>query len=54
VLALYLWIAAIGRRRGELCALQFCHVDLGNGVLHIAHSYVVLGGQRVREGTKTH
>ena len=55
VLALYLWVAAItGARRGELCALQVRDIDLDNGVLHIAHSYVVLGGQRVRKDTKTH
>ena len=55
VLALYLQIAAItGARRGELCALQVRDVGLDNGVLHIAHSYVVLGGQRVRKDTKTH
>jgi integrase len=54
-LALYLWIAAItGARRGELCALQYRDIDLDNAVLHIAHSYVVLGGQRVRKDTKTH
>jgi integrase len=52
---LYLWIAAItGARRGELCALQFRDIDLDNGLLHVAHSYVVLGGQRVRKDTKTH
>jgi integrase len=33
-MALYLWLAAItGARRGELCALQVCDVDLENGVL---------------------
>ena len=55
VLALYLWLVAItGARRGELCALQICDVDLVNGVLHIAFNYVVVGGQRVRKDTKTH
>jgi DNA-binding transcriptional regulator YhcF (GntR family) len=54
-MALYLWLAAItGARRGELCALQVCDVDLGNGVLHLAHNYIVVGGQRVRKDTKTH
>ena len=54
-MALYLWLAAItGARRGELCALQVCDVDLENGVLHLAHNYVVVGGQRVRKDTKTH
>ena len=55
VLALYLWLVAItGARRGELCALQVRDVDLDNGVLHIAFSYVVAGGRRVRKDTKTH
>jgi len=54
-MALYLWLAAItGVRRGELCALQVCDVDLENGVLHLAHNYVVVVGQRVRKDTKTH
>jgi integrase len=55
VLALYLWLAAItGARRGELCALQVCDVDLDSGVLHLAFNYVVVGGRRVRKDTKTH
>jgi integrase len=54
-MALYLWLVAItGARRGELCALQVCDVDLANGVLHLAHNYVVVGGRRVRKDTKTH
>ncbi len=54
-MALYLWLAAItGARRGELCALQVCDVDLENGVLHLAYNYVVVGGRRVRKDTKTH
>jgi integrase len=54
-MALYLWLVAItGARRGELCALQVCDVDLDNGVLHLAFSYVVVGGRRVRKDTKTH
>jgi integrase len=54
-MALYLWLAAItGARRGELCALQVCDVDLENGVLHLAHNYVVVAGRRVRKDTKTH
>ena len=54
-LALYLWLVAItGARRGELCALQVRDIDLDNGVLHIAFSYVVTGGRRVRKDTKTH
>jgi integrase len=55
VLTLYLWLVAItGARRGELCALQVCDVDLDNGSLHIAFNYVVVDGRRVRKDTKTH
>jgi integrase len=54
-LALYLWLVAItGARRGELCALKADDVDLEKGILHIAYNYVVVGGRRVRKGTKTH
>jgi integrase len=54
-MALYLWLSAItGARRGELCALQVDDIDLKNGILHIAFSYVVVGGRRVRKDTKTH
>jgi DNA-binding transcriptional regulator YhcF (GntR family) len=54
-LALYLWLAAItGSRRGELCAVQVCDLDLDRGNLHIGFNYVVRSGQRVRKDTKTH
>jgi len=54
-MALYLWLVAItGARRGELCALQVCDIDLDNGVVHIAFNYVVVDGRRVRKDTKTH
>jgi integrase len=54
-MALYLWLVAItGARRGELCALQVCDVDLDKGVLHLAFNYVVVSGRRVRKDTKTH
>jgi integrase len=54
-MALYLWLVAItGARRGEVCALQVCDVDLDNGVLHLAFNYVVVGGRHVRKDTKTH
>jgi len=54
-MALYLWLVAItGARRGELCALQVCDIDLDNGVLHLAYNYVVVDGQRVRKDSKTH
>jgi integrase len=54
-MALYLWLVAItGARRGELCALQVCDLDLDKGILHIAFNYVVVDGRRVRKDTKTH
>ena len=34
-------MAITGARRGELCALQVRDVDLDNGILHIAISYLV-------------
>ena len=55
LLALYLWLAAItGARRGELCGLQWADIDLDAAVVHIAYSYLVRGGQRLRKDTKTH
>jgi len=54
-LGLYLWLVVItGVRRGELCGLQICDIDLDRGVVHVAFNYVVRGGQRVRKDTKTH
>jgi integrase len=54
-MALYLWLAAItGARRGELCGLQACDIDLNRGILHLAFNYLVKNGQRVRKDTKTH
>jgi integrase len=41
-------------RRGELCGLQIRDIDLDRGLVHVAFNYVVRGGQRVREDTKTH
>jgi integrase len=53
--ALYLWLAAItGARRGELCGLQWADIDLDAGVLHVAFSYLVRAGQKMRKDTKTH
>jgi integrase len=55
LLALYLWLAAVtGARRGELCGLQWADVDLERGVVHVAYSYLVLPGVKVRKDTKTH
>jgi integrase len=54
-MALYLWLVAVtGARRGEVCALQMGDIDLEQGIIHIAFSYVVVGGRRVRKDTKTH
>jgi integrase len=55
LLALYLWLAAVtGARRGELCGLQWEDLDLDSGVVHVAFSYLVLPGVKVRKDTKTH
>ncbi len=55
LLALYIWLAAItGARRGELCAVQLCDLDLEHGTMHVAFNYLVKGGQKVRKDTKTH
>jgi len=54
-LGLYLWLVVVtGMRRGELCGLQICDIDLDRGLVHIAFNYIVRGGQRVRKDTKTH
>jgi integrase len=54
-LGLYLWLVVVtGVRRGELCGLQVRDIDLDSGLVHIAFSYVVRAGQRVRKDTKTH
>jgi integrase len=54
-LGLYLWLVVItGVRRGELCGLQICDINLDRGTVHVAFNYVVRGGQRVRKDTKTH
>jgi integrase len=54
-LGLYVWLVVVtGVRRGELCGLQICDVDLDRGLVHVAFNYVVRGGQGVRKDTKTH
>jgi integrase len=54
-LGLYLWLVVVtGVRRGELCGLQICDLDLDGGLVHVAFNYVVRGGQRIRKDTKTH
>jgi integrase len=55
LLAVYVWLAAVtGARRGELCGLQWADVDLDAGLVHIAFSYLVRAGQKLRKDTKTH
>lgn len=55
VLGVYLWLASVtGARRGELCGLQWADLDLDAGVVHIAWSYLVRDGQKLRKDTKTH
>ena len=55
LLALYLWLAAVtGARRGELCALRWADIDLDGGVVHVAYSYLVRAGYKLRKDTKTH
>jgi integrase len=55
LVALYMWLAAVtGARRGELCGLQWGDIDLDAGLVHIAFSYLVRGGQKIRKDTKTH
>jgi integrase/DNA-binding transcriptional regulator YhcF (GntR family) len=54
-LGLYLWLILItGQRRGELCGLQVCDIDLEQGLIHVAFNYLVKGGQKIRKDTKTH
>ncbi|HEV7826182.1 MAG TPA: site-specific integrase, partial [Mycobacteriales bacterium] len=49
------WLAmVIGARRGELCGLRWCHVDLPAGVLTVRQSQGQLAGLRGEKGTKTH
>jgi integrase len=54
-LATYLWLVAVtGARRGELCGLWWADLDLEVGSVHVAHNYLVRGGQGIRKDTKTH
>jgi integrase len=55
LLALYMRLAAVtGARRGELCGLQWADIDLDARLVHIAFSYLVRDGQKIRKDTKTH
>ena len=52
--SLYLWLVVVtGVRCGELCGVQIHDIDLDRGLVHVAFSYVVRGGRRVRKDTKT-
>lgn len=54
-LGLCLWLVAItGARRGEMCALQLCDLNLDAGLIHVAFNYVVRSGLQLRKDTKTH
>ncbi len=46
--------ASTGARRGELCALRWCDVDLDDGTLVIEHSIVEGADGYVEKSTKTH
>jgi len=46
--------AVTGLRRGELCALRWSSVHLEEGLLDVAESLTVIGGQVTVGGTKTH
>lgn len=45
---------ATGLRRGEICALRWCDVDLETGVLHVERAVTVLGGSRTYDTPKNH
>ena len=38
----------------ELCGLRWHRIDLDAGIVHVARTYVVSGGQRIEKDTKTH
>lgn len=46
--------ALTGARRGEVCALRWCDVDLDGGLLTIAHSILDLPGRVELKDTKSH
>ena len=46
--------ALTGARRGEVCALRWCDVDLDEGLLTIAHSILDLPGRVELKDTKSH
>ena len=54
-LAVFVRLAlATGARRGELCALRWCDVDLSRGVVRIASALVEAAGVVTEKDTKTH
>jgi integrase len=46
--------ATTGARRGELCALRWRHLDLHDGILHIAGALVQVKRDVIEKSTKTH
>lgn len=54
-LAALFWLgAATGARRGELCGLQWSHIDLGAGEVRICQAVEGAGSQMSIKDTKTH
>jgi integrase len=54
-LPILLRLAAVtGARRGELCALRWCHLDTEHNTLHIAGAIAETGHGIVERPTKTH
>ncbi|WP_460666112.1 tyrosine-type recombinase/integrase [Kribbella swartbergensis] len=50
-----IWLTMItGQRRGELCAIRWRHVDLDNGVLHLAKAIGQRSGKKWEKDTKAH
>jgi integrase len=46
--------ASSGARRGELIALRWKDIDLDRGTLSIERGVVIVDGQLIEQGTKTH
>ena len=46
--------ASSGTRRGEMVALRWKDLDLDGGTLSIERGIVIVGGQLIEQGTKSH